>query len=40
MTRLYVADDGQPRCAWCDTPGFEAYRHYHDREWGWPSSAT
>ena len=35
-TRTYVAEDGQSRCAWCEAPGFEAYRHYHDTEWGFP----
>jgi DNA-3-methyladenine glycosylase I len=29
-----AAEDGLPRCAWCQaTP---AYRHYHDGEWGFP----
>ncbi len=31
---LFVADDGLKRCAWCR--GSETYRHYHDREWGFP----
>jgi DNA-3-methyladenine glycosylase I len=31
---LFTADDGIPRCQWCQaTP---AYRHYHDHEWGFP----
>ncbi|HLO94770.1 MAG TPA: DNA-3-methyladenine glycosylase I [Burkholderiaceae bacterium] len=37
-TRIHVAEDGQSRCAWCEAPGFEAYRHYHDTEWGFPVS--
>ncbi|MBB2487591.1 DNA-3-methyladenine glycosylase I [Mitsuaria sp. WAJ17] len=36
--RIHVAEDGQSRCAWCEAPGFEAYRHYHDTEWGFPVS--
>ncbi|UXH78887.1 DNA-3-methyladenine glycosylase I [Roseateles amylovorans] len=34
--RLLQAPDGQWRCRWCETPGFDAYRHYHDQEWGYP----
>jgi DNA-3-methyladenine glycosylase I len=31
---IFQADDGMPRCAWCQaSPG---YRDYHDREWGFP----
>ncbi|MGM9513260.1 DNA-3-methyladenine glycosylase I [Roseateles sp. DB2] len=37
-TRTFVAEDGLARCAWCEAPGFEAYRHYHDTEWGFPVS--
>ena len=28
------ADDGKPRCPW--SLGSDAYRHYHDTEWGVP----
>ena len=28
------ADDGAPRCFWCQAS--PAYRHYHDHEWGLP----
>ncbi|CAD5371819.1 DNA-3-methyladenine glycosylase 1 [Rubrivivax sp. A210] len=31
---LFTADDGRPRCAWCQASA--AYRDYHDREWGFP----
>lgn len=34
--RLAHGPDGHARCAWCEVPGFEAYRHYHDAEWGFP----
>lgn len=34
--RLLTGPDGQPRCRWCEVPGFDAYRDYHDREWGYP----
>lgn len=34
--RTFTAEDGHARCTWCDAPGFEAYRHYHDTEWGYP----
>ena len=27
-------DDGHTRCHWCQAS--EAYRHYHDNEWGFP----
>ncbi len=34
MGKLYIGDDGQPRCAWAGgAPGFVAY---HDTEWGYP----
>ncbi len=33
---LFTADDGQPRCFWCQASA--AYRHYHDHEWGFPVS--
>jgi len=35
-TSLYIAPDGGARCRWCEAPGFPAYLHYHDREWGFP----
>jgi DNA-3-methyladenine glycosylase I len=31
---LFQADDGVLRCAWCQAS--QAYRDYHDREWGFP----
>jgi DNA-3-methyladenine glycosylase I len=31
---LFEAEDGMLRCAWCRAS--EAYRRYHDREWGFP----
>jgi DNA-3-methyladenine glycosylase I len=31
---LFAADDGVARCQWCQAS--EAYRHYHDHEWGFP----
>jgi DNA-3-methyladenine glycosylase I len=31
---LFQADDGVPRCAWCQAS--PAYRDYHDHEWGFP----
>lgn len=34
MPFLGTSDDGLPRCAW--SLGSEAYRQYHDREWGVP----
>jgi DNA-3-methyladenine glycosylase I len=33
-TGLFTADDGAARCRWCQAS--EAYRHYHDHEWGFP----
>ncbi|MES2993346.1 MAG: DNA-3-methyladenine glycosylase I [Pseudomonadota bacterium] len=33
-TGLFTADDGSARCRWCEAS--EPYRHYHDREWGFP----
>jgi DNA-3-methyladenine glycosylase I len=34
MTDLVVGEDGNPRCRWGSTD--EAYRAYHDTEWGRP----
>ncbi len=34
--RLAQGPDGQWRCRWCEAPGFDAYRDYHDQEWGYP----
>ncbi|HEU5222726.1 MAG TPA: DNA-3-methyladenine glycosylase I [Candidatus Lumbricidophila sp.] len=34
MTHLATGDDGVTRCGWC--AGDEAYRAYHDTEWGVP----
>lgn len=34
MPGVGVADDGLPRCGW--SLGSEAYRQYHDTEWGLP----
>ncbi|OWQ83119.1 DNA-3-methyladenine glycosylase I [Roseateles aquatilis] len=34
--RLVQGADGRWRCQWCETPGFDTYRDYHDREWGYP----
>ncbi|MGN7875453.1 DNA-3-methyladenine glycosylase I [Roseateles sp. 22389] len=34
--RLAQGPDGQWRCKWCEAPGFDAYRDYHDTEWGYP----
>jgi DNA-3-methyladenine glycosylase I len=34
MSFVGVADDGLPRCGW--SLGSEAYRQYHDGEWGVP----
>jgi DNA-3-methyladenine glycosylase I len=34
--RLAQGPDGQWRCKWCETPGFDRYRDYHDNEWGYP----
>ena len=34
--RLAQGPDGQWRCKWCEAPGFDMYRDYHDREWGYP----
>jgi DNA-3-methyladenine glycosylase I len=31
---LFQAEDGVLRCGWCQAS--PAYRHYHDREWGFP----
>ena len=31
---LFQAEDGAPRCFWCQAS--PAYRHYHDHEWGFP----
>jgi DNA-3-methyladenine glycosylase I len=31
---LFTADDGAARCRWCAAS--DAYRHYHDHEWGFP----
>jgi DNA-3-methyladenine glycosylase I len=31
---LFTADDGAPRCHWCQASA--TYRHYHDHEWGYP----
>jgi DNA-3-methyladenine glycosylase I len=31
---LFSAEDGRPRCFWCQAS--PAYRHYHDQEWGFP----
>jgi DNA-3-methyladenine glycosylase I len=31
-----TGEDGLARCAWCEVPGFAAYRAYHDSEWGFP----
>ncbi len=31
---LFTADDGAARCRWCQAS--DAYRHYHDHEWGFP----
>jgi DNA-3-methyladenine glycosylase I len=31
---LFEADDGLLRCRWCESS--EAYRRYHDNEWGFP----
>ena len=31
---LFTADDGAPRCHWCQSSA--TYRHYHDTEWGFP----
>jgi DNA-3-methyladenine glycosylase I len=31
---LFEAEDGMLRCAWCRAS--EAYRRYHDHEWGFP----
>jgi DNA-3-methyladenine glycosylase I len=33
---LFADDAGLLRCAWCRST--EAYRHYHDHEWGFPVS--
>ncbi len=33
-TGLFTADDGAPRCRWCQASA--PYRDYHDREWGFP----
>ena len=33
---LFIADDGVPRCRWCQAS--PAYQHYHDHEWGFPVS--
>ena len=33
---LFQAEDGMPRCAWCQASA--TYRHYHDHEWGFPVS--
>ena len=35
-TGLFTADDGLPRCRWCQAS--PVYRDYHDREWGFPVS--
>ena len=29
-----AAADGAARCRWCEAS--DAYRHYHDHEWGFP----
>lgn len=34
--RLAQGPDGQWRCKWCEVPGFDRYREYHDNEWGYP----
>lgn len=34
MTRTFLSDDGQPRCAWCGAA--PEFLEYHDREWGFP----
>ena len=34
--RLAQGPDGQWRCRWCESPGFDMYRDYHDNEWGYP----
>jgi DNA-3-methyladenine glycosylase I len=34
MSDLVVGEDGLARCRWGSTD--EAYRAYHDDEWGWP----
>jgi DNA-3-methyladenine glycosylase I len=31
---LFQAEDGMLRCGWCQAS--DAYRDYHDREWGFP----
>jgi DNA-3-methyladenine glycosylase I len=31
---LFTAEDAAARCRWCQAS--EAYRHYHDHEWGFP----
>jgi DNA-3-methyladenine glycosylase I len=31
---LFSAEDGMQRCSWCQAS--DAYRHYHDHEWGFP----
>lgn len=31
---LFIGEDGSPRCLWCRAS--EAYRRYHDEEWGFP----
>ena len=34
--RLAQGPDGHWRCKWCEAPGFDMYRDYHDNEWGYP----
>ncbi len=36
MDALVVGDDGQPRCSWGSSS--EDYIHYHDTEWGRPTT--
>lgn len=36
MDALIVGDDGQPRCSWGSSS--EDYIHYHDTEWGRPTT--